>query len=215
MKQDTLTKNAVFVIKNAIIMGDLKLGEPISEISLSKKFNLSKTPVREALVILDNEELVKKVKRKGCFVFDTTLNEIEELAELRYLLEEFAVKKSLENDKLKLKNDLKSIYSEMEIANNKNDYFGFLEIDTIFHKRFFKYTNNDHLIRNYEKISTKIQALRFYVIKKALEDGQALKSHKIILDTIVNEDINFFSKNLHQHFITWLNEYKYDFKIGL
>ena len=192
MKQDNLTEQAIFVIKNAIIMGELKLGEAISEVGISNKYNISKTPVREALVILSHEELVNKVARKGCFVFDITLNEIEELAELRYLLEEFAAKKSLENNRTDLINDLQSIYSEMEIAKNEKYYFKFLEIDTKFHTTFFKYSNNKHLIRNYEKISSKIQALRFYVVKKALEDGQALKSHKIILDTIVYEDINFF-----------------------
>ena len=215
MKQNNLTDQAIFVIKNSIIMGELKLGEAISEVGISNKYNLSKTPVREALVILSHEELVNKVARKGCFVFDITLNEIEELAELRYLLEEFAVKKSIENNKTDLINDLQSIYSEMEIANNEKDYFKFLEIDTKFHTTFFKYSNNKHLIRNYEKISSKIQALRFYVVKKALEDGQGLKSHKIILDAIINEDLKFFSENLHQHFIAWLNKYKLDFKIGL
>ena len=215
MQQANLTEQAIFIIKKAIIIGELKLGEAISEIGICKSYKLSKTPVREALVILSHEELVKKVARKGCFVFDITLSEIEELAELRYLLEEFAAKKSLENNRTDLINDLQSIYSEMEIANNEKDFFKFLDIDTKFHKTFFKYSNNEHLIRNYEKISSKIQALRFYVVKKALEDGQALRSHKIILDAIINEDLEFFSENLHQHFISWLNKYKLDFKIGL
>ena len=215
MKQDNLTEQAIAVIKKSIVSGEMKLGEAISELGICKKYNLSKTPVREALVILSHEELVNKVARKGCFVFDITLNEIEELAELRYLLEEFAAKKSLENNRTDLINDLQSIYSEMEIANNEKDYFKFLEIDTKFHTTFFKYSNNKHLIRNYDKISSKIQALRFYVVKKALEDGQALRSHKIMLDAIVNEDMEFFSENLHQHFISWLNKYKLDFKIGL
>ena len=215
MKQDNLTEQAIFVIKNAIIMGELKLGEAISEVGICNKYNLSKTPVREALVILSHEELVNKVARKGCFVFDITLSEIEELAELRYLLEEFAIKKSLKNNKINLKNDLKNIYQEMVISYNEKDYAKFVDIDTKFHQAFFKYTNNKHLIRNYEKISCKIQTLRFYVSKKALEDDQSLKSHEIILDAILNEDMGLLSENLNQHFISWLNKYKLDFKIGL
>ena len=127
----------------------------------------------------------------------------------------YQAKKSLENNSTDLKKDLQSIYSEMEIAINDKNFFKFLDIDTKFHMTFFKYSNNKHLIRNYEKISSKIQALRFYVVKKALEDGQALRSHKIMLDAIINEDMEFFSENLHQHIISWLNKYKLDFKIGL
>ena len=141
MKQDNLTEQAIFVIKNAIIMGELKLGEAISEVGICNKYNLSKTPVREALVILSHEELVNKVARKGCFVFDITLSEIEELAELRYLLEEFAIKKSLKNNKINLKNDLKNIFQEMVISYNEKDYVKFVDIDTKFHQVFFKYTN--------------------------------------------------------------------------
>ena len=175
MEQGNLTEQAISIIKNAIVMGQLKLGEAVSEIGICNRYKLSKTPVREALVILSHEGLVNKVSRKGCFVFDITLSEIEEIAELRYLLEEFAVKKSLKNNKEEL------IYG------------------------------NRQLIDNYDKISSKIAALRFYVVKKALEDGQGLKSHKIILDAIINEDLKFLSENLHQHFIAWLNKYKLDF----
>ena len=99
MEQGNLTEQAISIIKNAIVMGELKLGEAISEIGICNRYKLSKTPVREALVILSHEGLVNKVSRKGCFVFDITLSEIEEIAELRYLLEEFAVNKSLKNNK--------------------------------------------------------------------------------------------------------------------
>ena len=215
MKQDNLTEQAIAVIKKSIVSGEMKLGEAISELGICKKYNLSKTPVREALVILSHDELVNKIARKGCFVFDITLNEIEELAELRYLLEEFAIKKSLKNNKINLKNDLKNIYQEMVISYNEKDYAKFVDIDTKFHQAFFKYTNNEHLIRNYEKISCKIQTLRFYVSKKALEDDQSLKSHEIILDAILNEDMGLLSENLNQHFISWINKYKLDFNIGL
>ena len=51
MKVDNLTEQEIAAIKKAIVMGELKLGESISEIGICKKYNLSKTPVREALAI--------------------------------------------------------------------------------------------------------------------------------------------------------------------
>ena len=77
MKVDNLTEQAIAAIKKAIVMGELKLGESISEIGICKKYNLSKTPVREALAILNHDELVNKVARRGSFVFDISLNDIE------------------------------------------------------------------------------------------------------------------------------------------
>ena len=61
MKQDNLTEQAIAVIKKSIVSGEMKLGEAISELGICKKYNLSKTPVREALVILSHDELINKV----------------------------------------------------------------------------------------------------------------------------------------------------------
>ncbi len=215
MNQNNLTNQAISSIKEAIVSGEIKLGEAISEIGICKKYNLSKTPVREALVILSHEELVTKVARRGCFVFDITLNEIKEIAEYRYLLEEFAVKKSLKNNKIVFKNDLKKIYEEMVIAFSEKDKLKFLDIDTRFHKTFFKYSENEFLTRNYEKITSKIITLRNYVSGKAVVDPKTLKSHKIILDAVIDENMELLSESLNNHFLYWLNKYKLDFKIGL
>ena len=215
MKQDNLTEQAIAVIKKSIVSGEMKLGEAISELGICKKYNLSKTPVREALVILSHDELVNKIARKGCFVFDINLNEIEELAELRYVLEEFAVKKSLKINKIVFKNELKSLYEDMVKTFKDKDVLKFLDIDTQFHKTFFKYSENQHLIRNYERIFNKILTLRFYVASKAVMDNSNLKSHKLILDAILDENMELLSENLNKHFISWLNKYKVDFKIGL
>ena len=215
MKVDNLTEQAIAAIKKAIVMGELKLGESISEIGICKKYNLSKTPVREALAILNHDELVNKVARRGSFVFDISLNEIEELAELRYLLEEFAVKKSLKLNKIAFKNDLNNVYKEMEASFNEQNYLKFIDIDTQFHKTFFKYSENECLFRNYEKISSKIETLRFYVASKTISDTKTQVSHKKILDAINEDNMELVSKNLNEHFIAWLNKYKSNFKISL
>ena len=86
---------------------------------------------------------MNKVARRGSFVFDISLNEIEELAELRLLFEEFAVKKSLKLNKIAFKNDLNNVYEEMEASFNEQNYLKFIDIDTQFHKTFFKYSENE------------------------------------------------------------------------
>ena len=91
----------------------------------------------------------------------------------------------------------------------------YLEIDTKFHNAFFDYSDNKHLMDSYKKLSGKVEALRFYVVKKSIEDGEGLKSHRSILDAIINEDYSNLSVNLNKHMILWLNKYKFDFKIGL
>ena len=57
------------IVANAIIRGDFKMGQPITEASLSTSLNISKTPVREALSKLESEGLVVSEKNKGYKVF--------------------------------------------------------------------------------------------------------------------------------------------------
>ena len=213
MKNNNLTKNATFKIRNAIIFGELKLGEALSEFGVCEKYNLSKTPVREAFTILNHEGLINKINRKGCFVFDITVNEIEQIAELRYLYENFAIKKSIRNNKIEFIDRLEDIYLKMKDASDSQNYLKYLNVDTEFHKSFFIYANNKYLENSYNNLSNKIQALRYYVVKNAVEGGEGIKSHKTILDAAKNENYDMLSENLKKHLITWLNKYRLSFKI--
>ena len=211
---DNLTEQSKKIIRNAIIYGELKLGESISEIGICNKYGLQKTPVREALIILSIEGLVKKVRRRGSFVFDITVKEIEQIAELRYLLEEFALKKSFVTNKNELLSELNSIYKKMEVASNTKDYIKYLDLDTEFHRAFFKHCDNDYLKSNYDNLSSKVEALRFYVVQIAVDSGEGLESHKQIIDSIESNDNVQLSRNLKEHLTAWLNKYKSDFSLG-
>ena len=211
---DNLTQQSKKIIRNAIIYGELKLGESISEIGICNKYGLQKTPVREALIILSIEGLVKKVRRRGSFVFDITVKEIEQIAELRYLLEEYALKKSFVTNKNELLSELNRIYQNMEVASNTKDYIKYLDLDTEFHRAFFKPCDNDYLKSNYESLSSKVEALRFYVVQIAVVSGEGLESHKQIIDSIESNDNEQLSQNLKEHLTAWLNKYKSDFSLG-
>ena len=210
---DNLMNNATEAIRKAIIYGEFELGEPLSEVKICKKYNLSKTPVREALAILQNEGLVNRIARRGSFVFDITVSEIKQIAESRYLLEDYAIKKSLKNNQNKLINKLTEIYENMEKAALSNDYLAFLDLDTEFHKSFFISCNNDYLVNFYNVLSNKSQALKYYVVKNAIEGGGGLISHKSILEDVKNNDLNALSENLKQHLTEWINKYIIEYKI--
>ena len=212
--KNNLTYSALDIIRNAIVNGEFFLGESLSEIRICKKYNLSKTPVREAFSVLKNEGLLNRIPRKGTFVFDITVNEIQHIAESRFLLEDYVIKKSiLENPKI-LVNALSKVYEKMETAADRNDYRSFLNHDTEFHKTFFISCKNEYLINFYNVLSNKSQALKYYVVKTAIEGGEGLGSHKSILDDVKNNDLTSLSKNLSEHLTIWINKYVSTYKIN-
>ena len=214
MNSDNLMINATEAIRKDIIYGEYELGEPLSEIKICKKYHLSKTPVREALAILQNEGLVNRIARRGSFVFDITVSEIKQIAESRYLLENYAIQNSMIASPQILVNKLTKIYENMEKVAHLNDHVAFLDLDTEFHKSFFISCNNDYLVNFYNVLSNKSQALKYYVVKNAIEGGGGLISHKSILDDVKNNNINALSENLKQHLTEWINKYILNTKLN-
>ncbi len=94
----SLTENVAENLRYSIVSGELKLGQPLSEASLSETFGVSKTPVREALFILKQEGLIDIIPQKGSFVFQPDEKSIVELCNFRSYLEPIAIEESMRND---------------------------------------------------------------------------------------------------------------------
>ncbi|PKG54218.1 GntR family transcriptional regulator [Halomonas sp. MES3-P3E] len=78
------------VIRRAILAGDLKPGNPIRERNLAAELKISRTPVREALFILQGEGLISLSHNRGAYVSSFTVSDIEQIYALRRVLEAHA-----------------------------------------------------------------------------------------------------------------------------
>lgn len=92
----TLAVAAANSIKDAILEEQLMPGEPLHEIELSEKLNISRGTVREALRLLSQEGLVEVIPYRGAFVARLTPQMVEEIYTLRALLEPYAVRLCME-----------------------------------------------------------------------------------------------------------------------
>src|SRR5438132_13098760 len=76
-------------LRRAILDREFDPGEPLTELELSHRFRVSRTPVREALAKLERDHLVRVVPKKGAFVRTLSHDEIRDLYEVREELEGF------------------------------------------------------------------------------------------------------------------------------
>jgi len=90
----TVAASAADAIRRKIFDGQLKDGEPLRQDLLAAEFGISRTPVREALVQLEAEGLVKIEPHKGAVVAGTSIANIEETFELRETLETMLLARS-------------------------------------------------------------------------------------------------------------------------
>lgn len=109
--------NAYESILDQILRMEIKPGEAITEISLSKELKIGRTPVREALKKIEHDGLiVTKNQRK--YVYVLTLKELEEIFDIKICLESFVAECATLNQDQKSSAELKKILASMEAAAN-------------------------------------------------------------------------------------------------
>lgn len=79
MEVKSLTENVVEYLRNQIILGDLAPGRKLKENDLASRLDISRGPLREAFRMLENEHLVVSVPRRGTYVSEVSVGDLEEL----------------------------------------------------------------------------------------------------------------------------------------
>ncbi len=137
-------------LQDAILSGEFQKGEALTEIALSEKLGVSRTPVRGALGRLSEEGLVEVVPNRGAVVVGITKEDIVDIYRIRMRLEglasAMAAEKITEGDK-------KALLENLELSEfymQKHDTEHSKELDTLFHKTIYKASGS----RLVEKILT-------------------------------------------------------------
>jgi DNA-binding GntR family transcriptional regulator len=186
-------------IRVAIVDGDLRLGEALSERQLAEKLNVSKTPVREALAQLRTEGLVRIYPQRGVTVFTLSAREIRDICELRQALEAAALEHAVERSPDKLAAGLEHVCKAMEAAQARGDARAYLAADTAYHQVFFECCGNSYLAETYELHVGKIAALRNHLAHKPNHMIRSFEEHELMLDLVKKRDVKACLTVLDQH----------------
>lgn len=203
----SLSDIATDSIRNAIIRGDFKMGQPITEASLSTSLNISKTPVREALSKLESEGLVVSEKNKGYKVFSLSKDEYIELSELRFALESQALRYGFDREPLIMIENLEVVLKEMENYLTVVDRETYQSLDNDFHHVFFKSCGNSAITSVYDKHQSVIMATRLRNLKKEnVSKHTSFEQHKLLKEILIAGNIDDAVKLLEKHIVDYARE---------
>ena len=183
-------RDVVFnTLRDAILTGKLLPGERLMENQLAEKLGVSRTPVREALRMLELENLVELVPRKGAQVLDMSEKDIVNILEVRSALEGLATsvacKKMTKEDLQQLKN----MEVDFEKAVAENDVEHFVDIDEDFHDLIFAATENDKLINIFRNLRIQLYRYRMAQAKNNETSMSTIVAHhRSIIRAIENHD---------------------------
>ncbi len=197
-------------IEDAILNGEYKDGESLSELRISSELGVSRTPVREALMRLENEGLVKNIPNKGAVVVGVTEKDIEDIYAIRIRIEGLAANLAASNineDELRA---LEKIADLQEFYLYKNDIEQIFELDSDFHKIIyeasrsrplrFMLTNFHNYIKHARDISVNAQGraektvAEHRAILEAIRKGDSLLAESLTAEHITNAKNNFLSQ---------------------
>ncbi len=133
-------------IREAILKQTLKPGVRIDQMQLARDLNVSLVPVREALKSLEVEGLVHIVPRRGAFVTEISLNDLDDLYFARKVIEGELIYHAVPHLKEQDYVDLQALNVEMRAATDAGDVAGFMDRNRQFHMRIYEALDNSHLL---------------------------------------------------------------------
>ncbi|KJS80076.1 MAG: hypothetical protein JM58_19110 [Peptococcaceae bacterium BICA1-8] len=189
----TLKKQAYDYLKNAILNDDFKLDVIYSEQYFADLLNISRTPVRESILQLEQEGYVDILPNRGISIKQLSEPEIGQMFQLRTAIEGYCCKFAAENIKTEkginlLKTLQQHIEEEEKIFFAHGKPIEYMEQDTSFHLSIVQFTENNQLIGIMNNIRSRINQIGIKTLYKQGRMENALKEHQAILHFIRNGD---------------------------
>ena len=185
--------------KWAILNAVYAAGDTITEGGLANEVGVSRTPVREALLRLEGEGLVRLCPKKGAIVSSFSVQEAEDVLEARVLVENFTSARSFAN-RATLLPELEAVHEEMRRRRREHDTAGFTDSDRTFHELIVDAAGNTVLSAIYRTLRER-QTLFTSVMMRGRADRMdaAIAEHDKILATLHGNDEATFCGAVNDH----------------
>lgn len=187
-------------LKDRIINCDMLPGDVISEDQYAGEFGTSRTPIREALLRLQRENLVVIFPRQGTFVSQISLQDIYEIYQIRLIMEprvaRIAVRGGIDEEKLGRFRDL---FAHVDLAScGFKEWF---QHDRDFHGFIIHSSHNKHLIGMYESIMDQSQRMRILAGRLPSRIDSTNNEHIGVVDALFTKDEELIEKTMTSHII--------------
>jgi DNA-binding GntR family transcriptional regulator len=180
------SKTAIYgELRRSIIMGHKKPKERFDVEAISRQYNTSVTPVRDALQMLSQEGLVTIKPRSGYYVTPTTLKQLRDLMELRSVLELAGVERAAERITKEEITELRSIHAGYT-GDDDLSYDRYTEENRRFHILVVKASGNHELTNMVGRLHDRLA--RFMVMRHA--GRTMLDTHEKIIEALEAHDVN-------------------------
>jgi len=198
----TLAERVYQQLKTDIIHGVFQPGEAMNENVLAARYKGSRTPVREAIMRLQQEMLLRLVPQKGYFVSHLIIHELNEMYEYPAELEDFcaevAAKRWADTALLDRLTELARTQYKTE---DRNSYEHFIEADTEFHVGIARLTRNRLLVHAVTDVRCQMERIMFAAIDIGYYGELPAREHTDIVEAIRRRDPHAARQSMDDHIV--------------
>ncbi len=186
-------------LERMILAGDLAAGAKLNEAAVADLLGVSRGPVREAFRALEESGLVRLEKNRGVFVRQISIEEADEIYEVRAALDEWVGRRLARSATAEQIKALRSIVDRMDRAAAQDDVDAYYPLNLEFHDRLVAFAGNGKLLATYRRLVNELNLFR----RQTLAQGGMLpistREHRDIVEKIAAGNAAAAGKALHEH----------------
>ncbi|MEH2943525.1 GntR family transcriptional regulator [Lachnospiraceae bacterium KK002] len=182
-------RDVVFqTLREAILKGELKPGERLMELQLASRLGVSRTPIREAIRMLELEGLAVTMPRKGAEVARMTEKDMEDVLQIRKALDELAVGLACDNMTEESLEQLRAALKNFEESTRSRDVKKIAQADVEFHDTIYQAADNPKLVNMLNNLREQMYRYRVEYLKNDAVYPRLIEEHKKIYEGLRRKD---------------------------
>jgi DNA-binding GntR family transcriptional regulator len=188
MRRQTIGVQIRSVLRREIITGRLLPRAMLSEQELSQRFGVSRTPVREALIKLAEENLVETYPQYGSFVSPITLSDVFDNQFVREAIECSAIERAIDGVSKEQVRALTRIMDRQVLLEADGDEEAFFQADEQLHAFFLELAGHPQAWRVVENAKAQLDRVRHLTMRLPKKLSSVVAEHRVVVDRFIAGD---------------------------
>ena len=175
-------------LEQDIVVGRLKPGDRLDEVSLSARFGVSRTPIRETLAQLASNGLVELRPRRGAFVREISIRELLEMFDVMAELEAMCARLAARRMNREQQSELIAAHEDCKKASESDDTDAYYYSNQVFHQVIYNACGNRFLCRQTEQLRNRLKPYRRLQLHVPHRMAASLREHEVIVEALLASD---------------------------
>ncbi|MDA0224649.1 MAG: phosphonate utilization associated transcriptional regulator [Proteobacteria bacterium] len=202
LQQTSLTTLVLREIERRILGGELAPGAKLNEADIAGELQVSRGPVREAFRALEQAGLVRTEKNRGVFVRQVSIEEADEIYEVRAALEGMMGRLAAQRIRPAQLEKMRAVVKKMHLLGRSRDADAYYPLNVEFHELLAQACGNATLAANYRRVVNELDLYRRETLARGAEHiPVSTRDHEAIVNAVAKGDARLAERLLFEHVI--------------